>query len=312
MADPVKTIPSSFGRKNLLRLLLPTKGYQYFQQSGRYGFKHDANTHSHVNAWWLAEFSLLAYENADPVRAVLNSVEGLEINRFAWFESSAQEGGTGTQGFGLDAGDFAVVCFRGTEFYHPTDIRRLPARLIQMASDIYLDAKALPAEQVDQAPIFNVPIHTGFYRALSSVWDGLSRFIDGLDGKPIWVTGHSLGGAIATLVAYQFPAHVRGLYTYGSPCVGTAQFADKFAGLAVAEKTFRYVHGNDFVAKVLEVSGEQIGTPDYRHVGALEHVPAEARKNWLERLWNLAIALDQTDHAPLYYALHTWNRAPSL
>lgn len=306
MAEPVKPIPSSFGPKNLSDLLLPAKNYRYFQQARKYGFEHDAKTHSHVNAWWLAEFSLLAYEDADPAHAMLNSVEGLEVNRFAWFESSGQDGGTGTHGFGLDAGDFAVVCFRGTEFYRPADILRRPGRLEQMVRDIYLDAKALPAPQREHAPIFDVPIHTGFYQALSSVWEPVNGFIDSLDGKPIWVTGHSLGGAIATLLAYQFPAHMQGLYTYGSPCVGTGKFADKFGQRLVAERSFRYVHGNDLVAKVL------IDTADYQHVGAIKRLEAKARKNWVERLWNGLIRLDQTDHAPLYYALHTWNRIPTV
>lgn len=175
-----------------------------------------------------------------------------------------------------------------------------------------MDAQVLPSVHIEQAPIFDMPIHTGFYRALRSVWEQVSEFIDSVDKKPIWVTGHSLGGAIATLLAYKYPEQIRGLYTYGSPCVGTTKFADKFNLQAVAKHSFRYVHGNDFVAKVLEIAGDRIGAVNYRHVGELKHLPAEARKNWVERLWNRVIPLDQTDHAPLYYALHTWNQISTV
>lgn len=130
MAESVKTIPSSFGWKNLSNLLLPARNYRYLLQAEKYFFDPDSQAHSAINAWWLAELSLLAYEDAATVRTMLDSVTGLESNRFVWFESRGQGEDIGTHGYGFDAKDFAVVCFRGTEFYPPEDIVRQPSRLM--------------------------------------------------------------------------------------------------------------------------------------------------------------------------------------
>lgn len=110
---------------------------------------------------------------------------------------------------------------------------------------------------------------------------------------------------MAAMIAFQFPDHVAGLYTYGCPCPGGQEFADAFERLRLDQRSFRYVHGNDLVAKGLVFPG----TP-YRHVGTLVAIDTESRKNLLERAWNWVIRRDMTDHAPLYYALQTWNLIP--
>jgi hypothetical protein len=76
-----------------------------------------------------------------------------------------------------------------------------------------------------------------------------------------------------------------------------------FKRLGFNERMFRYVHGNDLVAKGLEFPGTR-----YRHVGTLVALEADSRKNVLELAWNWVSRRDLTDHAPLYYALQAWNR----
>ena len=308
MAEPVKTIPSSLGRKNLLNLLLPAKNYSYFAQADQYPFEPHAKSHSPVNAWWLAELSLLAYKDADDVEKILNSIQSVGAGRFTWFGSDDQNKRVGTDGYGFETADFAVICFRGTEFYTPADIVQRPSRLMQIVEAVWVDIKAYPKVHTEQEPIFNEKIHTGFYRSLSSVWGQIEEFIKNVGDKPIWVTGHSLGAAIVTLIAYKYPDRIQGMYTYGSPRVGDIKFAQKFKEMPVARQSFRYRHGKDFVTTSLpKILG-------YRHVGESKHLPAvkEVRNHWSEWLWGALTPMGSVHHAPLYYALHTWNKIPTV
>lgn len=69
-----------------------------------------------------------------------------------------------------------------------------------------------------------------------------------MQNKKLYVTGHSLGGAMATICASRLSAqgmNVEGLYTYGSPRVGDGEFV---ANLKVNH--FRFVNNNDAVPKV--------------------------------------------------------------
>ena len=67
----------------------------------------------------------------------------------------------------------------------------------------------------------------------------------------VWVTGHSLGGAVATLCALDIKSVLNvdpNVYTYGAPRVGNKGFA-QFYDLLVPN-TFRIVNGHDLVPRV--------------------------------------------------------------
>ncbi|MCS7466049.1 hypothetical protein NZK35_05090 [Stieleria sp. ICT_E10.1] len=76
----------------------------------------------------------------------------------------------------------------------------------------------------------SVYVHEGFWYATGSAYaDVRSRVRTAHNqGKKIWITGHSLGGAVATLTAarlqYDDDIPVRGLHTFGSPRVGDSNF----------------------------------------------------------------------------------------
>jgi triacylglycerol lipase len=79
-----------------------------------------------------------------------------------------------------------------------------------------------------------------------------------------WITGHSLGGALATLYAVRLAdagLNVAGLYTFGSPRVGCRCFA-QHADYVLSDRHFRVVHGNDIVPRVPRPIR-------YRHCGQL-------------------------------------------
>src|SRR5207249_4492483 len=82
-------------------------------------------------------------------------------------------------------------------------------------------------------------------------------------GQKLWLTGHSLGGALATLAAAHLGRDaVQGLYTYGCPRVGDV----KFTSVLPEASHFRFVHRRDWV---VEQPPEFLG---YVHAGTLRQV----------------------------------------
>lgn len=99
-----------------------------------------------------------------------------------------------------------------------------------------------------------VKIHRGFNRALNLVYDNFKKKCSehiGLTNKPLWVTGHSLGGALATLAAFRLETDgvvVHQTEVFGSPRVGNDKFS-KVYGDKVSQ-IFRWVHQNDLITMV--------------------------------------------------------------
>ncbi|RFS21802.1 lipase family protein [Chitinophaga silvatica] len=79
-------------------------------------------------------------------------------------------------------------------------------------------------------------VHTAFYQAANAFYPDIVRdeiVKDALNNnKPIYLTGHSKGGAIATLIARMITINKPGkklkVFTFGSPRVGSSQFALKY------------------------------------------------------------------------------------
>lgn len=146
--------------------------------------------------------------------------------------------------------DLVIAC-RGTQ---PTEF-----------NDIKADLQALPviAETVSR-------VHRGFKAEVDDLWpmvcDDIVR-TQNLD-KKIWFCGHSLGAAMATIMAsrcfyYASVPNPEELYTYGSPRVGWSKYCDS---LGVVHH--RWVNNNDIVTRVpLAIMG-------YKHHGELHYLNA--------------------------------------
>jgi predicted lipase len=94
-------------------------------------------------------------------------------------------------------------------------------------------------------------VHKGFWKALQAVWVDLCTVLAQVRDRqqPIYITGHSLGGALAILAAAQLvqAGHpVQGVYTYGAPRVGNRKFRQQF-NQHLQDRTFRLVNDEDIV-----------------------------------------------------------------
>jgi triacylglycerol lipase len=155
-----------------------------------------------------------------------------------------------------------------------TDIRNI--------RDLESDVDALyPIQRERYSRAEGALLHRGFASNLDAVWEPVTMEVASqakargdAPAKPVWIVGHSRGGAFATLAAsgwaQQGDVRIAGLYTFGQPRVGNAQFASHFASLGVPY--FRVINERDAVAGVPLRIGS-LGT-DYAHAGTVAHLTA--------------------------------------
>lgn len=116
--------------------------------------------------------------------------------------------------------------------------------------------------------------HTGFYQAAASLWRVLEEAVDQLrlhKRRPVFLTGHSLGGALATVLAAKWLHEGRpfvNVYTFGQPRVVSQATARVFC-VECKERFFRFHNNNDAVTRIpLRLMG-------YRHVGTYLYISEE-------------------------------------
>lgn len=119
--------------------------------------------------------------------------------------------------------DGIIVAFRGT--LRPS--LHEPASLLDWLEDFF----EVPTS--GEAGIGKVPglVHCGFYEATMSVISGVAAAIQTLDPTrqlPVYITGHSLGGAVASIGAWllsqNMGVRVAKVITFASPRPGDAAF----------------------------------------------------------------------------------------
>lgn len=176
----------------------------------------------------MARLSEIAYQDKKTATAYAKSV-GFTKTQF--FDVD------GAQAYIFSNKDDCVVACRGTE---PTEW-----------NDVKADLKLIkvPAETVGE-------VHRGFKKEVDDLWPTMMPVVKKLGAKQthhvdIWFTGHSLGGAMATIVASRLyldidcpdPAE---LHTFGSPRVGDKDYVGCFNFTH-----HRHVNNNDIVQECL-------------------------------------------------------------
>ena len=143
-----------------------------------------------------------------------------------------------------------MVTFRGTEIQDPRDL----------ATDLNVE----PTSMSSGLP--GVLVHTGFLKTANLGIQALRVYLDRIKNDPnaeVMLTGHSLGGAAATIAAAQLgdlgvPREKISVYAFGAPAVGNGAFQRRYADL----KVWRIDRPNDPVPKLLDntITG-------FRHIG---------------------------------------------
>ena len=108
-------------------------------------------------------------------------------------------------------------------------------------------------------------VHKGFATALSQVQQGVLAALDSLQGYQLLYTGHSLGAAMATLLAGLKKPEA--LFTFGSPRVGDAAFIASLQGV----DNFRFQDCCDLVTRL---PPEELG---YQHLGQPYYIDRQRR-----------------------------------
>jgi hypothetical protein len=199
------------------------------------------------NALFLAQACDLAYLDAPDGPAGFQQRLGLEAELISVGN---------TQVYVAQNNSSIIVSFRGSQA--PTTLDGLKDWLLTNANN-YL---VLPEGQIGTdfaAAGVGARYHRGFMEALHEIWEPLLKSVNKAveaGDRPLWVTGHSLGGALALLAAWRLQRNfvtVHAVITFGAPMVGndTAArvFEQEFAG-----KIFRYVNLEDPVPLLPSVS----------------------------------------------------------
>ncbi|MFO0879836.1 MAG: lipase family protein [Gemmataceae bacterium] len=190
------------------------------------------------NANYLALASDLAYMNADQGVAAFKEQLGLEASLISVGNTQAWVGHND---------DHIVVAFRGTEA--PTSIEGMKDWLLNDAMNLLVLPEGRLGTDFAAAGV-GARFHLGFLNALADIWEPVFTAVEAEMKKkerPLWITGHSLGGAIAMLSAWLFKrkfVNVHQVYTFGAPMIGNAAASEAF-DKALPDRVFRYVNATD-------------------------------------------------------------------
>ena len=265
-------------------LFFPNREHVYLEHAESHPFESTTEFRV-VNAWWLAELSLLSYVQDEAfARTALSRMGDAEL-----IERD------GMAALILHRDEHDLVAFRGTDDLQDL-LRDLDVRLVEEG----------PGK-----------VHRGFRDALDLVWNEIR---ERLEQRPVWLSGHSLGAALAVIAASRLDS-AQAVYTFGAP-----RIADRAFGDSMTVPTYRVVNNNDIVTRMPPPIA-------YQHFGQLEYFDRDGVLRSEPGLWERVreqaaghgerivenvkrtlagelkvIPYDSLiDHSPLHYAVHLWN-----
>jgi triacylglycerol lipase len=286
----LKTIPKALDL--LIPPLLPSE-YKYFDQaSDRTKFEPRAGALNWVNAWWLAECSLLAYCRESDVKEALNSTT-LQAELFQF---------QNYQAYLIWDDSKVIVAFRGTELPKTKSFAAFAESMFDWIGNFNIGLKPWAAVSGD------AHVHAGFLSAATELFARIERRVNELianDARPLWLTGHSLGGALATLCAHMFRP-VQGVYVFGSPRVGDSAFAAHYD-----RPLWRFSNHSDVVVTVPpDWSLPFSFAREYQHAGRSVWFDANQTMSYGESpnsFVSTRLPESVLDHAPIAYSVLAWN-----
>jgi len=167
---------------------------------------------------------------------------------------------TNTEGIVFATDDHICVAFKGT------------GNLYDLLTDM----------RFDRFVIRDMMVHRGICMGVNEIASDLIKCINKmLEDNPqrkIFITGHSLGGGLATLFAAKYtmspetakPEALEGVYTFAAPRVGDRAFAVAY-NAKLKEKTFRIVNYRDFIPTLPPFGYKHVGIKVYIDINGNFH-----------------------------------------
>ncbi len=176
----------------------------------------------------------------------------------------------GTAGYIAEADDIIVVVFRGTE------------NQLDWWTNVQTKFIALQG---------GTRVHTGFFQAYWPIREAMFDFlVTALKKKKraVYITGHSLGGALALMATAEFANHddaeirdsIAACYTFGCPRAGDASF-----DLYVKVPLYRVTNGVDLVPAVPPAILGYRHVGDTRYFGKPGIAPSRRSPNIFQKAW---------------------------
>ena len=218
----------------------------------------------------LAKASRLVYQDIRYI-AKITHLWKIDIrNNFRFFNAHNRD----TQALIFRTDECMVLAFRGTQ-----EIR-------DWTTNLNMKFRNFTIRRAGKTTLssYKGKVHTGFFLGWAEierdVLNQLERWqaADMANGiskplPPLLITGHSLGGALATMAAaslHENGIDVAGLYTFGQPRVGDLTFSRQL-NANLSGKVFRFVNNNDIVPHVPPPFSLQNPFRFYGHTGAVKY-----------------------------------------
>ncbi len=243
-------------------------------------------------AYQLAQFSDATYKDENKLDSRTLKVDFVDYLQFDPFVDSGPLGVAAIIGGNKKN---LILAFRGTVM----EVRNWK-QLLLMAANWLVN---LACDQVEHER-HSCRIHRGFSHAIDNIRDQIDDAVRSRlrPGQRFWITGHSLGGALANLTANEFCAagrvEVAGTYTFGAPRVGDAAFAE-----SCRTPHYRIENRHDFVPHI---------PPPPSLVGLgrmIVEEPLNALQELIDQGFVLAAKLDKEFARALHEFLKTFTRA---
>ena len=236
-------------------------------------------------------------------------------DNFRYFNNRGRD----TQAYIFRTDRFMVLAFRGSQ--EPKDwLTNFTTQLRNFT--IYQEGATVLSS-------YKGRVHTGFFLAWESIEQSVLAQIKRWEQElakqnkqlpPLYITGHSLGGALATMAAAacsDYGIELAGVYTFGQPRVGDRTFTRQL-NLHIKGKIFRFVNNNDIVPHVPPPFSILNPTRLYGHLGTVKYFNAggsivansKLLARFIDSTWGLlkseiGAGLDLiTDHNMEYYISH--------
>jgi pimeloyl-ACP methyl ester carboxylesterase len=257
--------------------------------------KAKVNENSWVNHFLLSIVSAVIYERDDLWRRSTFNELGIKQVEYVRNPGKSGLGAVETAILRHDSGAVIVVC-RGTQgFKDKRSLLRFP--------------------RVKRPYFGNAKANRGYILGMSGAFDGVMAALNKhvKPGDKIWFTGHSLGAAVAQLLAHRIAGtnqgrNIQGVVTFAGPPPGSKAWARHYAKMGLANKTIRWVNHRDAVPHI-----GTAGIIGAGHSGPAKYIdwlgqkvidkPSIKRRGPRHRTWD--------DHPMTRYSMRIWHLMPA-